>query len=204
MTEKMLENAYDLEDAEATRDFYAKWAASYDLEVLENGYATPARAAHALADYADDLDAPVLDIGCGTGISGKALKSEGFTTIDGCDFSTEMLEKARRKDVYRNLINTNLENPFPFEQGTYAYITAIGVLNPGHAPAETLTAALDLLLPGGLIVFSLNDHALADKSYEACINEHVDTCNVALLFREYGPHLPKIDLHSNVYVMRKN
>ena len=203
MTKKMLDNAYGLDGAEATRNFYDEWAASYDAEVTENGYVTPLRCAAALAKFCEDLDAPLLDIGCGTGISGSALKAAGFTTLDGCDFSAEMLEQARSKGHYRTLINTNLEDPFPFEKGAYANLAAIGVLNPGHAPASTLDEVLNLLEPGGLFVFSLNDHAMADYTYEARLNEHVDCANAELLFREYGPHLPKINLKSTVYVLRK-
>jgi len=204
MSRDMLGNVYGLDSAEKTRDFYDEWADSYDDDVVSNGYATPQRCALALAEFTPDLSAPILDIGCGTGISGNALETTGFSTIDGCDFSAEMLEKARSKGMYRSLVNTNLENPFPFNRGDYANLAAIGVLNPGHAPAETLDSVLDLLEPQGLFVFSLNDHAMADKTYEARINEHVDCANAELLFREYGTHLPNIDLKSTVYVLRKN
>ena len=145
MTKKMLNNAYGLDGAEATQRFYNEWADSYDDEVTENGYATPSRCAAALAEFATDRSSPLLDIGCGTGISGAALKDAGFSTVDGCDFSAEMLEKAKAKGLYRTLTNTNLENPFPFEKGSYANLAAIGVLNPGHAPAQTLDDVLNLL-----------------------------------------------------------
>jgi len=203
MTQKMLDKAYGLESAEATKSFYDEWAASYDQEVSDNGYATPKRCADALAKFAEDKDAPLLDVGCGTGISGAALASAGFSNLDGCDFSPEMLNAAQGKQVYSKLITTNLEDPFPFEPGTYTNIAAIGVLNPGHAPATTLDDILALLSQNGLFVFSLNDHALSDRSYEARLNENVDCGTAALLFREYGPHLPKIDLKSNVYVLKK-
>ena len=162
MTDKMIQNAYGLDGADATRTFYDKWAGTYDDEVAENGYASPARAAAALRDAVDDPARPVLDIGCGTGISGLALRDAGFTTLDGCDFSAEMLARAKEKGLYRTLFNTDLEDPFPFEPGAYAHIAAIGVLNPGHAPATTLDEILGLLDPGGLFVFTLNDHALSD------------------------------------------
>lgn len=203
MTKKMLSNAYGLDGAEATRNFYDEWAATYDQEVAENGYATPKRCADALAKFATDSNAPILDIGCGTGISGKALLEKGFSKIDGCDFSAEMLSRAEETGIYRKLINTNLEDPFPFQAGAYGNIAAIGVLNPGHAPADTLDQILDLLKPDAHFVFSLNDHAMEDKTYEARINENVDCGNAALMFREYGPHLPEIGLMSNVYVMKK-
>jgi predicted TPR repeat methyltransferase len=203
MTKKMLQNAYGLDSGEATRGFYNEWAATYDDEVAENGYITPDRCATALASFVSDPTEPLLDVGCGTGISGAALRGHGFTTLDGCDFSAEMLKLATDKGVYRKLHNTDLEAPFPFEQGAYANIAAIGVLNPGHAPASTFDEIVALLNPGGHFVFSLNDHAMADKSYETRIMEHVDTGSVSLLFSEYGDHLPKIDLKSNVYVVRK-
>jgi len=203
MGDHMLQNAYGLDSAEATREFYDKWAEGYDAEVSENGYVTPQRAAAALAEFVEDKSAPLLDIGCGTGMSGQALLDAGFSLIDGCDFSAEMLAVAREKGIYRALFNTDLENPFPFQTGTYANISAVGVLNPGHAPAEALDQVLELLLAGGCFVFSLNDHALQDHSYEARINEHVDAGNARLLFREYGTHLPEIDLKSNVYVLQK-
>ena len=163
----------------------------------------PARCSAALAEFTEDPGLPILDIGCGTGISGAAFKSAGFGTIDGCDFSREMLAVAARKGLYRDLVNTDLENPFPFTPGSYAAVAAVGVLNPGHAPASTLDDILALLEPGGLCVFSLNDHALEDHTYEARLNEHLDSGTARLLFREHGPHLPKIDLESTIYLLQK-
>lgn len=203
MTKKMLPNAYGLDGAAATQSFYDEWAASYDEEVGENGYATPARCAEALARFADNAQAPLLDIGCGTGISGAALAAAGFDTITGCDFSAEMLSRAEEKGIYKDLLNTDLENPFPFATGDFANIAAVGVLNPGHAPATTLDDVLALLNPDGCFVFSLNDHAMEDHTYAARINEHVDCGNARLLFREYGDHLPEIDLKSHVFVLQK-
>jgi len=203
MPASMLNDVYDLDSGEKTRAYYDKWAKTYDAELADNGYVTPTRCADALAGQAEDLGAPVLDIGCGTGISGSALRTAGFTKVDGCDFSAEMLEVAKGKGVYDQAFNTDLENPFPFEAGAYAHLSAMGVLNPGHAPASTLDEVLSLLTPGGLFVFSLNDHALEDNSYEARLNEHLDSGNARLLFKEYGEHIPKIDLRSNVYVLQK-
>lgn len=203
MKNEMLPKAYGLDTAEKTREFYGEWAATYDAEITQNGYATPGRCAAVLAQFAADKAAPVLDIGCGTGISGAALKSEGFSLIDGCDFSAQMIEIAKLKNIYRQLLTTNLENPFPFEPGSYSAISAMGVLNPGHAPASTIDDVLALLPPDGLFVFSLNDHALEDHSYEARLNEQFDSGSARLLFKEYGDHLPKIDLNSTVYLLQK-
>lgn len=200
---QFLDKTYDLDSAEATRQFYNEWSANYDAEIVENGYATPARCASALKEFADKLTSPLLDIGCGTGMSGTAFRDAGFSTIDGADFSAEMLAEARKKDIYRALVQTDLANPFPFAAGQYANIAAVGVLNPGHAPAETLDSVIALLPRGGCFVFSLNDHAMRDGSYEGRICEYVDAGSAQLVFREYGDHLPKIGLKSNVYVLKR-
>ena len=204
MTKKYLDAVYELEDTGDTKGFYDNWSATYDAEVAENGYVTPARAATALSDLVTDKSAPLLDIGCGTGVSGAAFHAAGFTTIDGTDFSEEMLAQARTKGIYRTLTATDLSDPLPFEPGAYTNVAAIGVLNPGHAPAETIDDVLARLAPGGRFVFSLNDHALEDPSYEGRLREHIDSGNAVLEVKDYGDHLPKIGLSAMVYVLRKS
>ena len=90
---KFLSEVYDLATPAETRALYDDWSASYDAEITENGYATPRRIAEALAQFADP-SAPILDFGCGTGLSGLALKAAGFQTIDGADLSADMLKGA--------------------------------------------------------------------------------------------------------------
>ena len=74
-----------------TRGRYAQWSKTYDQEVNENGYVTPARAAKALASHVKDLITLVLDYGCGTGLSGMAFRALGFNTVDGIDVSKKMV-----------------------------------------------------------------------------------------------------------------
>ncbi|MGB1179935.1 MAG: methyltransferase type 11, partial [Lentibacter algarum] len=62
MTDRFLDKAYGT--IGDTRDLYAAWAKSYDQELGEGGYATPARCAEALAKHSRDLTAPILDFGC--------------------------------------------------------------------------------------------------------------------------------------------
>ena len=80
--EGLLGTAYNLETGEETLAHYQRWAATYDQEVgVDNGYAQPARCAAAL-DEATDRPGSVLDVGCGTGLSGIALRDVGFTDLD--------------------------------------------------------------------------------------------------------------------------
>ena len=77
MTEKYFDKAYGLDSQEKVDKLYKDWADSYDEEVCGYGYASPARCAEALKNFLP-LDAPILDFGCGTGLSGVALQNKGF------------------------------------------------------------------------------------------------------------------------------
>lgn len=203
MTETFLDRVYTARDADSTRQLYDDWAASYEDEIAENGYATPGRCAAALRAHMDDPTAPVLDFGCGTGLSGLALKLAGFTAIDGVDISAEMLAGAREKHVYRTLRRIDPDQPFSHAPGDYAAIAAIGVIGAGAAPVSVFDEMMKGLNPGGRVVLSFNDHALEDPANEARLNAWIDSGHARLLFREYGPHLPGIGVKSNVYVLEK-
>lgn len=203
MGEKFLDRVYDQATPEETQALYDAWAATYDREIAENGYATPGRVAEAMFKHLSEPDVPILDFGCGTGLSGLALKLAGFTVIDGMDPSPEMIDGARRKGVYRALSVLDIKDEAPVPQDAYRAITAIGVIGAGAAPAETLHILMKALPPGGLLGFSLNDHALADPQYEGALNQWLDRGAARLRFRKYGPHLPGLDLNCNVYIIEK-
>ncbi|WP_397543411.1 methyltransferase domain-containing protein [Roseovarius salis] len=203
MSEKFLDRVYGAGTPEATKAMYDAWAASYDAEIAENGYATPERVAAALHAHVADPATPVLDYGCGTGLSGLALRLAGFEVIDGMDPSEEMVEGARRKDIYRTLSVMDLDDPAPVPQDAYHAITATGVIGPGAGPATLFDTLLTALPPGGLLAFSLNDHALADPQYEAAMTAWLEAGAARLNFKEYGDHLPGQNIKCNVYIIEK-
>jgi predicted TPR repeat methyltransferase len=201
--DRYLDKVYDLPTIEETRALYDAWSGSYDSEIMENGYATPDRVARALAAQIRNLDAPILDYGCGTGLSGAALIAAGFTAIDGADLSADMLKGAMDKGVYRALWQVQPDGDLPFETGKYHAITATGVIGVGAAPPETFDLLMGALNPGGLLALSLNDHAMAEPAFTARLHDHIFKHQAKLMFEEYGEHLPGIDLKSTVYVLEK-
>lgn len=203
MTNRFLDRVYSARNADETRNLYDDWAASYEAEVAENGYVTPGRCAEALAQHTDDATVPVLDFGCGTGLSGLALSLTGFTTIDGVDLSQEMLAKARDKNIYRMLTQIEPDSAIPGAPGDYAAIAAIGVIGAGAAPISTFDLIMKALAPGGKFVLSFNDHALDDPVNEGRLSEWCDCGAARLLFKENGPHLPARNIESTVYVLEK-
>lgn len=203
MRKKFLDKAYFLETPEATQAFYNDWAASYDAEIAENGYVTPGRIAQALAQFQPDKSEPILDFGCGTGLSGLALRREGFEVVDGMEPSAEMLSQAQDKGAYRRVTQIDVGNRRPIPRGAYRVITGCGVLGTGAAPPQVFDMILHALPKGGLFCFSYNDHALADRAYTGKLIEWVDVGAARLLFQEHGEHLPGLNLKSTVYVIEK-
>lgn len=200
-----LRKVYDVADPVEVRDYYDNWAETYDAELTANGYSSPLHVAQAIAGLAGDLDAPILDYGCGTGLSGEALRNAGFTTIDGADPSPEMLRVAERKDVYRTLalLDLDADRP-PFENGSYAAVTAVGLIGPGAGPLSLFDHLLDLVAPGGLFGFTFNDHALDDPAYPATVRRHVDDGAATIAYEERLHHLPGLDVMATVYVLRRS
>ncbi|MFK7943840.1 MAG: class I SAM-dependent methyltransferase [Paracoccaceae bacterium] len=204
MTKNGLSTVYDLKTADTSRAFYDGWAAGYDAELAENGYVTPQRCAEALIVHAAAPWAPLAEFGCGTGLSGLALTEAGFECLDGFDISQEMLAQAKEKQVYRALAPLDMSQPLDsISKDTYQNATAIGVLNPSFMPATVLDEILERLPSGGCFVFSLNDHALAERSFETRVLELTEYGAVDLLVKDHGAHLPGIGLESTIYLLKK-
>lgn len=198
-----LAHAYAISSPEEAKPFYDDWAQAYESEVAAHGYVTPKRCAEALASYATDRSQPIMDLGCGTGLSGLALKAAGFAVIDGFDLSDGMLEEARDKGLYRALATADLSKPLEMPEGVYANAAAIGCVSPEYMPPTVIDQILGKLPSGGCLSFSVNDHAAADGTIRGRIHELIDCGWAELLFREYGDHIPKIGLNATVYVLRR-
>ncbi len=203
MAKSFLDRVYAARSSEEQRALYDDWSASYDQEVSENGYATPGRTAALLAGVLTPHDAPILDFGCGTGLSGAAMAGVGFAVIDGVDISERMLATARARGVYRDLRAIPLGAPLDIPVGAYRAITAVGVIGAGAAPLPVLDELMSCLAPGGMLAFSFNDHTLGDPAYEARVKHHLATGTVRQLVRDYGDHLPGRDMKSMIYILEK-
>jgi SAM-dependent methyltransferase len=83
------------------REGYGEWARTYEQTVQDEMDLR-------LLERVRTLDwttvRSVLDLACGTGRVGAWLRKRGYTgVIDGVDLTPEMLEVARKRDVYRTL-----------------------------------------------------------------------------------------------------
>lgn len=183
--------------------FYDAWASDYDADTQAEGYITPWRCADALRSVCPDINGPIADLGCGSGVSGEAFVSRDFGPIDGYDFSQSMLDVARSKGCYRDLFAVDLSSAGAVPANTYKIAALLGVLHPDHAPPSILEHTLNLLPDGGHLVFYMNERVASIPAYQDQIAEMEASRLVMKVFWELGPHLPGRGIEAVVGVMRK-
>ena len=166
--EQFLRDAYALETQADTQAFYERWAEEYDAQ-LQRGlhYLAPREVAETLAGRLGVTEAPILDVGCGTGLTGACLRELGFTTIDGLDFSRAMLAKAGQKMIYRRLIEADLHAALPIDDAAYAALVSSGTFTLGHVGPEPLDGLLRVLEPGGLLVCTVHEKVWDSQGFAA-------------------------------------
>ena len=156
----LLRRAYAVVTTEDGQQLYQDWAATYDATMLEGlGYLTPRLVAEALAQHLMALDAPVLDVGCGTGLVGAEAAELGYTTLDGLDLSVAMMTVAAQRGVYRHLLEGDLTQPLPMASRAYAAVVCAGTFTSGHVDASCLDELVRILRPGGWLVCTVH-HAV--------------------------------------------
>jgi predicted TPR repeat methyltransferase len=202
MSDKDLSNVWQAKTVDETIELYAGWADSYDEDVRAWGYATPGRIAEALAAALPDKASSILDFGCGTGVSGRALLERGFTVVDGTDVSAEMIAQAEGQGIYRKLWQSE-PGVLDVRPGDYAAIAAMGVISSGAAPPDTLAIVLSALGKGGLLAMSYNDPTLGDQKYTDALQAAISGGSARINFEEYGPHLPQKNMNSRIYIIEK-
>lgn len=203
MTDDPHDTLWSRRSVEETQAIYSEWASSYDGDMKNWAYATPARLAMALRRANANVDKAVLDFGCGTGLCGMALKAAGFDVVDGTDISSAMLQKAEARGVYRQVWKSEPGSLGHIHPGDYPIIAACGVVSLGAAPPETLDMLVGALAPGGLLGFSFNEATMRDRGYTDRLDIALLAPDIELEIEEEGPHLPAKEMTSTVYVLRR-
>ncbi|GJE95155.1 S-adenosyl-L-methionine-dependent methyltransferase [Phanerochaete sordida] len=100
-----------------------------------------------LLNLPPDEPAFLLDIGCGSGLSGEILDEQGYTWV-GCDIAPSMLEVALEREVEGDLFLQDIGQGFGFRPGSFDGAISISVLqwllnaetsHPTSSPPHRLT-----------------------------------------------------------------
>ena len=107
-----------------------------------------------LADMAHPLE--VLDLGCGTGLVADVFAGK-IDVLDGVDLSPRMLNRARAKGSYRDLVVADITAMPDMATSRYGMVIAADVLNYLGDLEPVLAMIHSRLLPGGILVMSLEE-----------------------------------------------
>lgn len=202
--ENFFEIAYTLKTSSQAREMYNRWAKVYDRDLSNVEYQQPSRCAAALKQQVDN-NISILDVGCGTGLSGLALKEAGFNKIDGCDLSQGMLDKASKLMLYNDLFTCDLNTPpIDAKPDQYDAVTAVGVFSFGHIMPEAIDELLRVVKPNGIIIIGLNDHYYEEGSLTKKLEQLKASNHISIIAQEHGEHTPQNNLKGWVITIKKS
>ena len=139
------------------RETFNHFADDFDRQLLEDlEYKVPKLIHTLFRDIpgvgTDQLE--ILDVGCGTGLSGIDFKAHAARLI-GVDLSPEMLKKAKDRKIYDELLEMELASCMQDRPDSFDLIVAADVFCYIGDLAETLNAARMALKPGCHLLFSV-------------------------------------------------
>jgi predicted TPR repeat methyltransferase len=172
-------------------EYYDNWASNYDGTLSDWRYEAPEQVASMLrAELSPKL--AILDAGCGTGLSGKALLAAGFITIDGIDVSLRSLEVAGMTGAYRNLRKIDLQRlPLPITDDLYDGLSCVGVLTYLADSIGTLREFSRVVRPGGFVAITQRSDLFAEREFPSVLEGLLNEGVIAqVCVSEPRPYLP--------------
>jgi predicted TPR repeat methyltransferase len=143
--------------------YFDDFADSFDLALEQLDYRAPGLVADALVRSLGSprSDLHILDAGCGTGLCGPLLRPHAHHLV-GVDLSGKMLERARSRQVYDDLVRADLVEFMSAGAARFDVIASADTLIYFGALQAAFDAARQALKPGGLLAFTLE----ADQGVE--------------------------------------
>jgi ubiquinone/menaquinone biosynthesis C-methylase UbiE len=142
-----LDEAYQINGPDEARRMYGDWAPTYDEGFgAAWGYIAPREIAAILKGEVG-AGAEILDIGAGTGLVAEHLRG---LVVDALDITPEMLEIARSKGLYRNLILGDLTKALAIPDASYDAVISCGTFTHGHVGPECFPELQRITRPGAV------------------------------------------------------
>jgi predicted TPR repeat methyltransferase len=152
---------------------FDSFASSFDAKLTLLMYRAPQLVTTVLAESGID-ESPthdVLDIGCGTGLCGPLLRKYASRLV-GVDLSAKMLDRARERGVYDELVKGELTAFLRSCPDSYDVLVSADTLVYFGALDEVIAAAADALRPDGRLVFTVEEFVGAGAGEDYCLRPH--------------------------------
>lgn len=148
---------------------YDPWAETYDSDVGSfEDYLVPTEAVK-VARQILDPNALIFDAGSGTGLVGQALREAGFQRLIAVDYSTQMLDVARSKQVYQEVHQCDLSQPTKIEDRSVDCVITCGTTS--QMPSASLREFARIVRPGGHIIFAVVPGPWVECGYAYILSE---------------------------------
>jgi predicted TPR repeat methyltransferase len=137
---------------------FDSFAASFDAKLAKLSYRAPALVAAMLdeAGIGASRALDVLDAGCGTGLCGP-LVAQYARRLVGVDLSERMLDQARARDVYDDLVRRELTAYLRDHEGAFDVIVSADTLVYFGRLEEVVATAGRALRAPGWVVFTVEE-----------------------------------------------
>ena len=178
------------DDGEVT-EYYNDWAKTYEDSVKSWNYVAPEYATRLLLKYGE-IDGCICDAGCGSGLTGEALKEGGFNSIIGFDLAPDFAKVAQEKKVYEEVHVLNMhEKPFRYSDNEFAGLICIGVLTYVEGVPDALREFARITKPGGMVIFSHRTDMVDDPKFQEDL-KRIETDNIwkEVFVSDPEPYLP--------------
>ena len=178
-TKSMISTIYDTlhaADLVELEHIYKNWAKKYEDDVINlAGYVGHLITSELLLSYLRNTQARIFDAGCGTGLVGEILNKNSFQNLIGVDFSQEMLNIAKQKNVYQSLDLVDLTKKLDFEDNLFDAIICAGTFTCGHVGPDALREMVRITKQGGYICFTVRKQEWEASPYMQIINDLEDS-----------------------------
>ena len=141
------------------RSLFDDYAPRFDRALVEGlGYDAPQRLAASLSAFGERRFAHALDLGCGTGLMGAAIRDR-VDRLVGFDLSEGMLKRAAGRGVYDRLSAGDVVDLMATEpENGFDLVLAADLVPYIGAIAPLFAAVARVLAPGGAFAVSAERH----------------------------------------------
>jgi predicted TPR repeat methyltransferase len=178
-------------DPREVADRYDQWAHTYDDDLTAWSYRAPVVVAQTVLTR-HPAASSALDVGCGTGLVGRALRGGGFAgEILGLDISQASLELARESGAYSSLEVADLQQALDLEDDSVDAVVCVGVMTYLPDVEKVWREFARVTRPDGLVVVTQREDLWPARHCQAVVERlHDDRVWSPLDITGPAPYLP--------------